>query len=897
MARRIAAVTGKNAVSVRNSTALAEDGTTAAVNVARKRNTLWTQPVTLNRMQDAADADYYPIDVCNVHNVVLCSKAATTDLWYSLGGTLWKSNGVPDGGGDFTFTKIADNTQAPWTDTGGGGSFTSIKALNDGSWLVPWRQRVYRSTDAGVTWTLVLNAGADGIGWVPFSWSGVDGAHICIGGYLGTEHYVYVSHDYGATWTKVFDPAVTPDHIEVDGTSNNHIHSCVWDPTTDHTAFFVNRGDGVNAMTYRLKQSTGLETYEVDTDYVYFDSGVTITGITLSGTNPVAISTAPALHGLISGDVVRFYGVNEPHELNTTGGTCKEYTITKTSTTAFTLNSTNSSLFTAQSGSMGVFRAAPYGVADVLGAGQVIGAIASGECIYFANEAIAGATVMKLDVANKVAAPVFTIQPWSSSGYYDISSQLISFSMRKWGDIYYLCNISTTTVMVGSIYASLDCENWVCISRKAVAGSESFNGPNQFAGVLNGRAFVGWQDSNATGQFHGEWFTAPTATQLRGFSIHSAVKNLAYIQGTHTNDDSTFTTASHGFTITGGTLSRSTEQALIGTHSLKVLNGAAASESIDIYFPRIYSAMKYLPVNGDVISWRARVYLPEALRKSAFKLRPSLTLNNASGKQTAYNHGYQYAGLYRDGWGTIYGHIAITSDYIAGTDDFWIRLIAYSVPANAYFYIDAVEVVVHKIDVREYYKPIDTVETVADYGSVAVSGTGTSWTVTGLWKPTTALNIVNTGSIPIARIVIDADNYADLALAMAGGDANKFTLTRTVGGVAQTAIVSTESYTPLFDDVVAFAIGTDVANSKLYAKLRTPMASSSMEDANTGIGAPASVSLGPHGVTVENGCGAFNAIQVFDDEFITDADTLETYWRIVNPKMRNKRNQQIRLTQ
>ena len=76
------------------------------------------------------------------------------------------------------------------------------------------------------------------------------------------------------------------------------------------------------------------------------NTSVTIDGVTLSGTNPVAVSTDVA-HGLTTGDTVRLTGLNGATGLNYNGNHATEYIVTVVDTDDITLDGTDSSDYTA----------------------------------------------------------------------------------------------------------------------------------------------------------------------------------------------------------------------------------------------------------------------------------------------------------------------------------------------------------------------------------------------------------------------------------------------------------------------------------------------------------------------------------------------------------------------
>jgi len=76
------------------------------------------------------------------------------------------------------------------------------------------------------------------------------------------------------------------------------------------------------------------------------NTSVDVDGVTLSGTNPVAVST-DGVHSLTTGDIVRFTDLGGTTELNYNGNHATEYTVTVVDTDDITLDGTDSSNFTA----------------------------------------------------------------------------------------------------------------------------------------------------------------------------------------------------------------------------------------------------------------------------------------------------------------------------------------------------------------------------------------------------------------------------------------------------------------------------------------------------------------------------------------------------------------------
>lgn len=99
--------------------------------------------------------------------------------------------------------------------------------------------------------------------------------------------------------------------------------------------------DGDTGKVYEMYSRTAASTSELkffrkDKEGI----NVTVSGVTLSGTNPVSITATS--HGFVTGNTVEFYGVGGTTQLNNT-----VFTITRTNDNAFTLDSTSSANYSA----------------------------------------------------------------------------------------------------------------------------------------------------------------------------------------------------------------------------------------------------------------------------------------------------------------------------------------------------------------------------------------------------------------------------------------------------------------------------------------------------------------------------------------------------------------------
>lgn len=860
---KIAAVTGRNAVIERSTAAIAQDGSALASHAPRKRTCLWTTPVTFSALQDSGGTNYQPLDADTLNGYVVCSDGVTAMADYDR---VYKTDGVPDENGDYTFTKIADITVGQFSTLPQtlGRQFRSVKCLDDGSWLLVFDTYLFRSTDLGETWVQVRAKDTTIVHG--FGWHGVDGAHIVISDYANDMYSTHVSHDYGATWETVFtdEPSVPELGVETPGT-NHHRHMVIWDPTSNHTAAFVSRGDGVaNAVVYRIFDNGGA-TWELDTDFLYHDAGFAVAGVTLSGTDPVVITCTG--HCVNTGDKVRFYGLGGTTGLNFTASPVT-YTVTYVNANSFSLQGTNSSNFSAWT-SGGVFRIVPVGPGWLLGYAQPCAAVATDDAIYFATEASFGPTVMKLDLATHAITATLFLRANDTSWYKMGTSKLVHFNFRKIGGLYYLSCMTDTTHMQGEIYVSPDLEHWACIRNVTIAGSGSFFGYHAICGPVNGKLFAGVRDALTTAR--GEVFAAPLYAVSEGVTCETADTNLLSPAVGHMNDNASFETASHDWTDSSGsvTLARSTEKAWAGSYSLKCTNGAAGLGSYQVHTPTVWATLGYQPQANDILVCRAKLYIPEAYRNVGAGVRISHTLSGAaSGKTTAWYNATGQHFFYKDGWMDIVSHSKITSSYVAG-DDIKFSVSLYNLPAGLYCYLDACEILVRTARL-EYEKPYDEGVAASEYAVVPMAGAGTDWTATFNWRPSVggAKGIIS-GTVPLCRVVMSDGDFVDLAWqGAAGADRGKFLLTRTLAGSAQTTIKSTEQYEPFFEDVVSVAIGSDSANDKVKVRIWTPTAAIAIEDADTGLTQPAHMLLGTNHGTPSGGCGVFNAAQVFDTEFV-----------------------------
>lgn len=224
--------------TTRSTATVDEDFATVAAYAPRLRNHVAVS--TYNLVREFA---YEPYDIDRSRGFVLCTVANNDELYTTV------DNGQ-------NFVKVLDTADEPFatlaSELSASIELFSVKVLDNGDWLasvgkstiyvdpgqggIP-NSRLYKSTDGGTTWASVLDMK---YGYTqPYSWAGVDGPYIVLGEYghkdpTPNARQIYVSSDYGDTWTL----AISPDVV-----TGQHCHTVAWDPTTDHTAFYASYGD------------------------------------------------------------------------------------------------------------------------------------------------------------------------------------------------------------------------------------------------------------------------------------------------------------------------------------------------------------------------------------------------------------------------------------------------------------------------------------------------------------------------------------------------------------------------------------------------------------------------------------------------------------------------------
>jgi hypothetical protein len=139
----------------------------------------------------------------------------------------------------------------------------SAKVMDDGSWIVSYgdehsgtRSYLFRSTDLGNTWEVCKSNGIPfrmERGYVPrWGWMAVSGNEVVVGEYGYRFQYdnprrIYYSDDYGATWTKIYQP---------DAQSGMHAHLAAFAPG-DTSTVYISYGDGGYRRLVKLVHASG----------------------------------------------------------------------------------------------------------------------------------------------------------------------------------------------------------------------------------------------------------------------------------------------------------------------------------------------------------------------------------------------------------------------------------------------------------------------------------------------------------------------------------------------------------------------------------------------------------------------------------------------------------------
>ena len=159
-------------------------------------------------------------------------------------------------------------------------SIWGVAVMNDGSWLmsigiydifkgtdanesVRPSGRIYRLAnpdDSNCTWTLVCNMP---FGYVPeWGWLNKTGPNVVVGEYGHRLQYnhprcIFMSEDYGATWTRIYTPDPTYAYNPTTGQwEGQHTHQAVFAPDSNYNAVYVSCGDGAGWRTlYRLEKT------------------------------------------------------------------------------------------------------------------------------------------------------------------------------------------------------------------------------------------------------------------------------------------------------------------------------------------------------------------------------------------------------------------------------------------------------------------------------------------------------------------------------------------------------------------------------------------------------------------------------------------------------------------
>jgi len=181
------------------------------------------------------------------------------DTWRGcvLCGTNYKlyatnSEDFGDGSNPIYTTVIASISGPPFDDGVGGNSITSLTVLPNGRWLLGLNQTgggcIYISDNRGTTWTKAEIADSPtnqfDVGYVPaFGWNGVRGNKIVVGEYgcknlADTPRRIYLSEDYGSTWTKIYTHCRREEQ---------HCHTVTFAPNNTDVVYAA-YGDGPGAQ-------------------------------------------------------------------------------------------------------------------------------------------------------------------------------------------------------------------------------------------------------------------------------------------------------------------------------------------------------------------------------------------------------------------------------------------------------------------------------------------------------------------------------------------------------------------------------------------------------------------------------------------------------------------------
>jgi hypothetical protein len=138
--------------------------------------------------------------------------------------------------------------------------------------------KFWLSTDAGLTWTNIYNDDDPYVQTMPFS--SISGTGWVVTMNFDTPHALDIGSGFSVSGTEHWNESsrtvlsVSPDRLSLTYSStkhwdseagimtpsaqNQHIHTAIWKPNTNHTEFYVSRGDSVKKRIYVVKNTNGI---------------------------------------------------------------------------------------------------------------------------------------------------------------------------------------------------------------------------------------------------------------------------------------------------------------------------------------------------------------------------------------------------------------------------------------------------------------------------------------------------------------------------------------------------------------------------------------------------------------------------------------------------------------